>query len=85
MTNYSTIIAITMKAEQALSGVSRATVYSGWSSSNSNYRLTVPMGAPSMKLGEPTIMVTTRDPGHPIGSVGDRTVKVKFVYIDHTT
>ena len=84
-----------MKAEQALSGVSRATVYSGWSSSNSNYRLTVPMGAPSMKLGEPTIMVTTRDPGHPkmfanvrgdaIGSVGDRTVKVKFVYIDHTT
>ena len=95
MTRYSTIIAIIIKAEQALSGVSRVTLYSGTSWANNSHTMTVPMSLTNMKLGKPAVITHTKDPGHArmyantrgnaIGSVGDRTVKVKFIYIDHTT
>ena len=95
MTRYSTIIAITIKAKQSLLGASRATLYSGTSSVNNNHTMTVPMSLADMKLGKPAVIIHTKDPGHArmyantrgnaIGSVGDRTVEVKFIYIDHTT
>ena len=95
MTRYSTIIAIIIKAEQTLFGVSRVTLYSGTSLSNNSHTMTVPMALANMKLGKPAVIIHTKDPGHArmyantrgnaIGSVGDRTVKVKFIYIDHTT
>ena len=95
MTRYSTIIAIIIKAEQALSGVSRVTLYSGTSLSSSIHTMTVPMTLANMKLGKPAVITRTKDPGHArmyantrgnaIGSVADRTVEVKFIYIDHTT
>ena len=93
MTQYSTVIAITIKAKQALSGVGRVTLYSGASSSDNNHTMTVPMMLPDMRLGKPAVMVYARHPGHTkmyantrgnaIGSVGDRTVEVKFIYIEH--
>ena len=95
MTRYSTIIAIIIKAEQTLFGVSRVTLYSGTSWANNNHMMTVPMPLASMKLGRPAVITHTKDPGHArmyantrgnaIGSVGERTVEVKFIYIDHTT
>ena len=95
MTRYSTIIAIIIKAEQTLFGVSRVTLYSGTSLSNNSHTMTVPMALANMKLGKPAVIIHTKDPGHArmyantrgnaIGSVGDRTVEVKFIYIDHTT
>ena len=95
MTRYSTIIAIIIKAEQTLFGVSRVTLYSGTSWANNNHVMTVPMTLANMKLGKPAVIIHTKDPGHAkiyantrgnaIGSVGERTVKVKFIYIDHTT
>ena len=95
MTRYSTIIAIIIKAKQALSGVGRVTLYSGTSFANNGHTMTVPMALPNMKLGKPAVIIHTKDPGHArmyantrgnaIGSVGDRTVEVKFIYIDHTT
>ena len=95
MTRDSTIIAIIIKAKQTLFGVSRVTLYSGTSWANNNHTMTVPMPLTSMKLGRPAVVVHTKDPGHArmyantrgnaIGSVGERTVEVKFIYIDHTT
>ena len=95
MTRYSTIIAIIIKAEQTLFGVSRVTLYSGTSWANNSHTMTVPMSLADMKLGRPAVIIHTKDPGHAnmyantrgnaIGSVGERTVSVKFVYIDHTT
>ena len=95
MTRYSTIIAIIIKAEQTLFGVGRVTLYSGVSSSDNSHTMTVPMRSSDMKLGKPAVIIHTRDPeharmyantrGNAIGSVGERTVKVKFIYIDHTT
>ena len=95
MTRYSTIIAIIIKAEQTLFGVSRVTLYSGTSWANNSHTMTIPMTLADMKLGRPAVIVHTKDPGHAnmyantrgniIGSVGERTVSVKFVYIDHTT
>ena len=95
MTRYSTIIAIIIKAEQTLFGVGRVTLYSGTSWANNSHTMTVPMPLASMKLGKPAVIIHTRDPeharmyantrGNAIGSVGERTVKVKFIYIDHTT
>ena len=95
MTRYSTIIAIIIKAEQTLFGVSRVTLYSGTSWANNSHTMTIPMSLADMKLGRPAVIVHTKDPGHAnmyantrgnaIGSVGERTVSVKFVYIDHTT
>ena len=95
MTRYSTIIAIIIKAEKTLFGVSRVTLYSGTSWANNSHTMTIPMTTADMKLGRPAVIVHTKDPGHAkmyantrgnaIGSVGERTVSVKFVYIDHTT
>ena len=95
MTRYSTIIAIIIKAEQGLSGVSRVTLYSGTSLSNNSHTMTVPMTLGNMKLGKPAVIVHTKDPGHArmhartvgnaVGSVAERTVTVKFIYIDHTS
>ena len=95
MTRYSTIIAIIIKAEQTLFGVSRVTLYSGTSWSNNSHTMTTPMTLVNMKLGKPAVIVHTKDPGHArmyantrgnaIGSIAERTVKVKFIYIDHTT
>ena len=95
MTRYSTIIAIIIKAEQTLFGVSRVTLYSGTSWANNSHTMTVPMSLADMKLGRPAVIIHTKDPGHAnmyantrrnaIGSVAERTVSVKFVYIDHTT
>ena len=95
MTRYSTIIAIIIKAEPTLFGVSRVTLYSGSSLSNNNHTMTVPMSIADMKLGKPAVIIHTKDPGHArmyantrgnaVGSVGERTVSVKFIYIDHTT
>ena len=95
MTRYSTIIAIIIKAEQTLFGVSRVTLYSGTSWANNSHVMSVPMSLADMKLGRPAVIIHTKDPGHAkmyantrgnaIGSVAERTVSVKFVYIDHTT
>ena len=95
MTRYSTIIAIIIKAEQTLFGVSRVTLYSGTSWANNSHTMTVPMSLADAKLGRPAVIIHTKDPGHAnmyantrgnaIGSVAERTVSVKFVYIDHTT
>ena len=95
MTRYSTIIAIIIKAEQTLFGVSRVTLYSGTSWANNSHVMMVPMATADMKLGRPAVITHTKDPGHAkmyantrgnaIGSVGERTVTVKFIYIDHTT
>ena len=95
MTRYSTIIAIIIKAEKTLFGVSRVTLYSGTSWANNSHTMTIPMTLADMKLGRPAVIIHTKDPGHAnmyantrgnaIGSVGERTVSVKFVYIDHTT
>ena len=95
MTRYSTIIAIIIKAEQSLLGVSRVTLYSGTSWANNSHTMTVPMTLANMKLGRPAVIVHSKDPGHAnmyantrgnaIGSVAERTVSVKFIYIDHTT
>ena len=95
MTRYSTIIAIIIKAEQTLLGVSRVTLYSGTSWANNSHTMTVPMALADMKLARPAVIIHTKDPGHAkmyantrgnaIGSVGERTVTVKFIYIDHTT
>ena len=95
MTRYSTIIAIIIKAEQTLFGVTRVTLYSGSSLVNNNHTMTAPMSLADLKLGRPAVIIHTKDPGHArmyantrgnaIGSVGERTVSVKFIYIDHTT
>ena len=95
MTRYSTIIAIIIKAEQTLFGVSRVALYSGTSWANNSHVMSVPMSLADMKLGRPAVIIHTKDPGHAkmyantrgnaIGSVAERTVSVKFVYIDHTT
>ena len=95
MTRYSTIIAIIIKAEQTLFGVSRVALYSGTSWANNSHTMTVPMSLADAKLGRPAVIIHTKDPGHAnmyantrgnaIGSVAERTVSVKFVYIDHTT
>ena len=95
MPQYSTIVAIIIKAEQNLRGVHWVTLHSGTSSSNNSYMIASLMNLQNMKIGSSAILLNTRDPGHPkmyantkgnaVGSVGERTVKVKFIYIDHTT
>ena len=94
VTHYSTVLAIIIKANQALSGVVKVTLYSRVSPTDNHHTMTVPMRLPDMKLGKPAVMVYARDPGHTkmyantrgnaIGSVAERTVSVKFIYIDHS-
>ena len=95
MPRDSTIIAITIKARQALTGVSRVKIYSGTSWDNANHIMTVPMSLADMKLGRPAVVVHTWSPAHgslfantrgnAVGSILERAVEVKFTYIDHTT
>ena len=95
MPRSSTIIAIIIKAKQNLTGVHWATLHSGTSMSNNSYMIVSLMTLANMKLGSPAILLNTRDPGHARmyastrgnakGSVGDRMIEVKFIYIDHTT
>ena len=56
--------------------------------------MTSPVMLSDMKLGRSAILFTGRNPGHAkifaktrgnaVGTVVERTVDVKFVYIDHT-
>ena len=94
MPGNSTVIAILLKAKVELTGVIKATIYSGDSLVNSNHLMASPMQLSDMKLGRSTILFTGRNPrhtkifantrGNAVGTVSERTVNVKFVYIDNT-
>ena len=94
MPRSSTIIAIIIKAKQTLVGVHWATLHSGTSMANNSYMIVSLMTLANMKLGSPAILLNTRDPGHARiyastkgnakGSVSDRTIEVKFIFIDHS-
>ena len=94
MPENNTVIAVTLKAKVGLTGVIKATIYSGDSLANSNHLMASPMQLSDMKLGRAAILFTGRNPrhtkifantrGNAVGTVAERTVNVKFVYIDHT-
>ena len=94
MSDNNTVIAVLLKAKKELTGLIRASIYSGESLSDSNHLLTSPMMLSDMKLGRAAILFTGRNPrhtkifantrGNAVGTVAERTVNVKFVYIDHT-
>ena len=94
MTRNSTIVAIIIKAEQTLTGVHWISLHSGTSVHNNDYMIASLMNLANMKIGSPAILLNTRDPGHARmyantsgnakGSVASRTIKIKFIYIDHT-
>ena len=89
-----TVVAVLIKAKKELTGVIKATIYSGDSLANSSHLMASPMVLSDMKLGRAAILFTGRNPRHTkmfantrrnaVGSVAERTVSVKFVYIDHT-
>ena len=89
-----TVIAVLLKAKSSLTGLIKASVYSGVSLSNSSHLMASPMQLSDMKLGRSAILFTGRNPkhnkmfvntrGNAVGTVVERTVDVKFVYIDHT-
>ena len=93
MSENNTVIAILLKAKVGLSGVVKTSIYSGDSIANSSHLMASPMQLSDMKLGRSAILFTGRNPAHnkmfantrgnAVGSVSDRTVSVKFVYIDH--
>ena len=94
MPDSSTLIAVVLKANAGLSGVSRATIYSSDIFYNSKHAMTSPMSLSNMKVGRAAIMFMGRGPGHSkifanvignaVGSVAVRTISVRFVYIDHS-
>ena len=94
MSENSTVIAVTLKAKAGLTGVIKATIYSGESLANSSHLMASPMMLSGMKLGRGAILFTGRNPrhtkmfantrGNAIGTIAERTVAVKLVYIDHT-
>ena len=94
MPDSNTVIAVVLKANAGLSGVSRVTIYSGDSLMNSNHVMTSPMYLGDMKLGKAAILFTGRGSthskmfantrGNAVGSIAVRTIIVKFVYIDHS-
>ena len=94
MPDNNTVIAVLLKAKPSLTGVIKATIYSGDSLSNSNLLMASPMQLSDMKLGKAVILFTGRNPrhtkmfantrGNAVGTVAERTVTVKFVFIDHT-
>ena len=94
MPGNNTVIAVLLKAKSSLTGVIKATIYSGGSLANSSHLMASPMQLSDMKLGRAAILFTGRNPkhtkmfantrGNAVGSVAERTVNVKFVYIDHT-
>ena len=89
-----TVIAVLLKANVGMTGLIKASVYSGVSLSNSDHLMTSPMHLNNMKLGRAAILFTGRSPkhdkmfantrGNAVGTVVERTVKVKFIYLDHT-
>ena len=89
-----TVIAMLFKANPAITGLVKASVYSGVSLSNSDHLMTSPTHSNEMKQGRSAILFTGRNPkhnkmfantrGNAVGTVIERTVDVKFVYIDHT-
>ena len=93
MSDNNTVIAVLLKAKVGLFGVVKATVYSGQSLANSNHTMPSPMQLSEMKLGRSAVLFSGRNPrhskmfantrGNAVGSVLDRTVSVKFVYIEH--
>ena len=94
MSDNNTVIAVLLKAKSSLTGLIKASVYSGVSLSNSSHLMASPMQLSDMKLGRSAILFTGRNPkhnkmfvntrGNAVGTVVERTVDVKFVYIDHT-
>ena len=94
MPDNNTVIAVLLKAKPSLTGVIKATIYSGDSLSNSSHLMASPMQLSDMKLGKAAILFTGRNPrhtkmfantrGNAVGTVAERTVTVKFVFIDHT-
>ena len=94
MSDNNTVIAVLLKAKSSLTGLIKASVYSGVSLSNSSHLMASPMQLSDMKLGRSAILFTRRNPkhnkmfvntrGNAVGTVVERTVDVKFVYIDHT-
>ena len=89
-----TVIAVFFKVNPAITGLIKASVYSGVSLSNSDHLMTSPTHLSEMKQGRSAILFTGRDSrhnkmfantrGNAVGTVIERTVDVKFVYIDHT-
>ena len=94
MSVSNTVIAVLLKAKKELTGLIRASIYSGESLADSNHLIASPMMLSDMKLGRAAILFTGRNPrhtkmfantrGNAVGTVAERTVSVKLVYIDHT-
>ena len=89
-----TVIAVVLKANDRLTGLSNVTIYSGDILFITNNLMTSSMYLPDMKLGKAAVMFMGRDPSHTkiyantvgkaVGSVAVRTISVRFVYIDHS-
>ena len=94
MSVSNTVIAVLLKAKKELTGLIRTSIYSGESLSDSNHLMASPMMLSDMKLGRSAVLFTGRNPrhtkmfantrGNAVGTVAERTVSVKLVYIDHT-
>ena len=94
MSESNTVIAVLLKAKKELTGLIRTSIYSGESLSDSNHLMASPMMLSDMKLGRSAVLFTGRNPrhtkmfantrGNAVGTVAERTVSVKLVYIDHT-
>ena len=94
MPGENTVVAVLLKAKRELTGVIKATIYSGDSIANSSHLMASPMQLSDMKLGRAAILFTGRNPrhtkmfantrGNAVGTVAERTIVVKFVFIDHT-
>ena len=94
MSDNNTVVAVILKANSSLTGVIKASGYSCVSLSNSDQLMTSPMQLSDMKLGRAAILFTGRNPSHTkmfantrgnaVGTIVERTIDVKFVYIDHT-
>ena len=89
-----TVIAVFFKVNPDITGLIKASVYSGVSLSDSDHLMTSPTHLNEMKQGRSAILFTGRNPrhnkmfantrGNAVGTVIERTVDVKFAYIDHT-
>ena len=64
MSVSSTVIAVLLKAKKELTGLVRASIYSGDSLANSSHLMASPMQLSDMKLGRAAILFTGRNPRH---------------------
>ena len=64
MPDNNTVIAVLLKAKSSLTGLIKASVYSGVSLSNSSHLMASPMQLSDMKLGRSAILFTGRNPKH---------------------